>query len=286
VADERGLRDDEPTAGGTAAATSPAGPRSLLASPYAPVILALGLALVSSPVVAWSLTLPPEDWRIGESGWVPVDGASAMLLALAAVIPAALVGGLLGGLVRSRWLVLGAFVAVWVSWAIGIMMLPVAASTLGVTLRIGVFCLDACTATLRDGGLDASVEAYGTTLLGGAMFVLPAVIGGVLAIVAAVAGRRHAVLAGVVLAVLAQGAVHIWSLAMGGLAAWLCLAAGVVIWSMALPRSAIRPPAPRAVPPAWGPPPDPVPFAPPVAAEPPPGSTPAAPPPPPPGVAS
>ena len=54
-----------------------------------------------------------------------------MLLALAAVIPAALVGGSLGGLVRSSRPVLGAFVAVWISWAIGIIVLPAAATLLG-----------------------------------------------------------------------------------------------------------------------------------------------------------
>jgi len=255
MTEEHGARSDPPPAAGTSAA-APDRWGVLLARPYAPVALALGLAILSSPIVAWSLTLPPEERWVGEVGWVPVDGVSAMLLALAAVIPAALVGGSLGGLVRSRRPVLGAFVAVWISWAIGIVVLPAAATLLGVTLRIGIYCIDVCTVTIRDDNPLSGFDAYGSTLLFGGTFVLPALLGGLLAIAAAVAGRRHALVAGVVLAVLAQGAVHFWSLVKGGLPAWLCLAVGVVIWSAVLPRPAIRPAATLPAPPwaatGWG----------------------------------
>ena len=180
------------------------------------------------------------------------------MLALAAVISAALVGGALGGLVRLRWPVLGAFVAVWISWAIGIVVLPVAATLMGVTLRAAVVCVDSCSASLRGGDPASGIVAYQTVLVFSRFFVLPALVGSLLAIAAAIAGFRHALIAGVVLAVLAQGAVHFWSLWLGGgLPAWLCLAVGVVIWSAVLPRPVIRP---AATPPAtaltasgWGP---------------------------------
>ena len=90
----------------------------------------------------------------------------------------------------------------------------------------------------------SGANAYVSTLQAGMMFFIPVLFGGVLATFAASAGRNHALIAGVVLAVLAQGAVHLWSLMLGGLAAWLCLAVGVVIWSAVLPRPAIRPAAP------------------------------------------
>ena len=243
MTDQDGARDDPPLAAGTATA-APGRLSALLARPYAPVMLALGLALLSSPVVAGSLMLPPEERLIEDVGWVPVDWASAMLLALAAVIPAALVGGSLGGLVRSSRPVLGAFVAVWISWAIGIIVLPAAATLLGVTLRAAVMCLDACHATLRDGDPLSGANAYVSTLQAGMMFFIPVFFGGVLATFAASAGRNNALISGVVLAVLAQGAFHLWSLMLGGWAAWLCLAVGVVIWSAVLPRP--EPPARRA----------------------------------------
>jgi hypothetical protein len=146
--------------------------------------------------------------------------------------------------------VLGALVAVWISWAIGIVVLPIAATLLGVTLREGVGCIDLYAACMRDGDLTSGFVAYVSTLIRGGIFVLPWLIGGLLVGAAAIAGSRHALIAGVVLAVVAHGAVHFWSLLLGGLAAWLCLAVGVVIWSAVLPRPAFWPATPRPAAPA------------------------------------
>jgi hypothetical protein len=148
-------------------------------------------------------------------------------------------------------------VAVWISWAIGVVVLPAAATILGVTLREGIVCIDVCSASMRDGDLTSGFDAYVEALLVFPLFMPPVFVGGLLAIAAAVAGLSHKLIAGVVLAVLAHGAVHFWSLFYGGLAAWLCLAVGVVIWSAVLPRPAIRPAAPATGLPAGHEPPAP-----------------------------
>jgi hypothetical protein len=128
------------------------------------VLLAVLLALASAAPVAWVLQAGPSQMVIESVGWHPLGTGQALALALGAVLPAAVVGGAAGGLVWVRRPVLAPVTALAVAWFVGIVALPVVATALDIPLRVGVTCLDACTAKLRDGDPLGGVGAYGESL--------------------------------------------------------------------------------------------------------------------------
>ena len=131
-----------------------------------PVLLAVLLALASVVPVAWSLQAGPSRFIIEEVGWHPLGTGQVVLLALGAVLPAGILGGLAGALVWPRRRTIAPVVALGVAWATGIVALPIVAARFDIPLRTGVACIDACTPRLTDveplGGLGAYAETVMT----------------------------------------------------------------------------------------------------------------------------
>lgn len=213
------------------------GARQALASVASgPVRLALGLALLSMPVVAASLVQAPEAWqqrivRAPRVGWV-----DAVVLALPSTLTASVVGGFLGSrLVRTRPIA-AVLVAIGSAWPVGIMMLPISAAVMGIGLRAGILCIDTCNPSLTDEVPISGISAYIGSLIGGAFFIAPPALFVACVVAAWRIGRRR-YMAGSVLAIAGYGFLHGWSLLLGGFPAFAALAFGVLTWVRLLYRS-------------------------------------------------
>ena len=200
-----------------------------LAGRWGPVLLALAVGLLSIPLVAVSLVQAhmKSQRMVDESSLSWLD---ALILAVVSAVTAAVVGGILGGnLVRSRP-VAAALVAIATAWPIGIGMLSITATALGIPLLIGSSCTFGC---ISDGDPFSGIEAYLSSLIFGAFFVWPPIAGVVLMVIGAwLAGRRRLVTA-MAFVVAGYAALHWWSV-LGGGVAFACLAFGVIVWATAL----------------------------------------------------
>ena len=200
-----------------------------LAGRWGPVLLTLAFGLLSIPLVAVSLVQAHMKSRtmVDESSLSWLD---ALILAVVSAVTAAVVGGTLGGnLVRSRP-VAAALVAIATAWPIGIGMLSITATALGIRLLIGDGCTFGC---ISDGDPFSGIEAYLSSLIFGAFFVWPPIAGVVLMVIGAwLAGRRRLVTA-MAFVVAGYAALHAFSVGSGGVA-FACLAFGVIVWATAL----------------------------------------------------
>jgi len=208
------------------------------------------LAVLSAPLVAWSFLVRPPDWVLRNEGWAqgaiewrPVAVESAVGLALFAAIPSAVVAGLAGSLVWRWRRFAGAAVALATGWATGLVILPVAASALGVHLRTGIVCAMGCEALLRDDRPFGGVSAYAMFLAGTLAFqwslVVPVLVGIVVLRVLLDWVRGRPALRPrppLIVWVIAFAAVH--GIALGwvvlvtpaAVVPYLVLSAGVVVW--------------------------------------------------------
>ena len=194
-------------------------------------------AAVSIVPVAWWLLQPPA--AIGEpSGWQSITLPQALLLAVASVIPAALAGGTLAGLLVRRHPAIAAFVAMTVSWWVGILMLPLAAGISGIPYTAAFVCFDnGCSIFLDYQEPLLGFAAYPISLFWSvALFpylVVPVVLG-----IAAVVVRRMALT--VLFAISVHSAVSIGSITLGGFVPYVCLAIGVFAWSVWVAEPAVE----------------------------------------------
>ena len=132
------------------------------------ILLAVLFALASAVPVAWVLQAGPSQTVIESVGWHPLGTGQALALALGAVIPAGVLGGIAGGLVWTRRPAIAPVTTLAIAWFVGIVALPVVATTLDIPWRAGITCLDACVATLRDGDPLGGVAVYAESLVAAA----------------------------------------------------------------------------------------------------------------------
>jgi hypothetical protein len=203
-----------------------------------PVLGAVVLALASAVPVAWVLQAAPPALEIEAVGWHPLGTGQAIALAMGAVIPAAVLGGGLGGVVQRRRPVLGVVTALAVAWAVGIVALPIGATILDIPLRAGIHCFDSCVAALRDGDPLAGVEAYGESLVVSVIALPLLAIPAILFVLARVT-QRPAVS---VLAWLSAHAVLDAFSIVRAAPIYALLVVGVVLWSLWLGASDARTP--------------------------------------------
>jgi hypothetical protein len=198
-----------------------------------PVSLALVLAAISIVPVAWTLLdLNPGLWYWSYLEYPARTPQQAFLLATCAVVPAGLLGGFLGGLVRGRRPVAGAFVAMAVSWPVGITMLPLAATVLGIPMRDAIFCFDTCTPQLVSGEPFSGMHAYAYWAFSGIYMVVPVGLALLVAVIAWQLARRGSSTLGSAFVVLAYVSMH--ALFLLNRQAWIpfaCLALGVIAWT-------------------------------------------------------
>jgi hypothetical protein len=191
------------------------------------VLLAILFALASVAPVALALQTGLDRMVIESVGWHPLGTGQALALALGAVIPAAVLGGAIGGLVWVRRPVLAPVTAVTVSWFVGIVALPAVATWLDVPLRAGFDCFLSCTAHLRDGQPGGGATAYAESLVGIPIAIYLLIVPVVLFLVAR-RTRHPAVWVAAWLSL--HAAIHPFSIA-GAAPIYAVLVVGVVLWS-------------------------------------------------------
>lgn len=202
--------------------------------------IALALALLSVGPVAWSLHDPLAAWKLDslEPSMQPLQYRAmgvdqAVLLALATVVPAALVGGFMGGRLRRGFPVAGAFLALSMAWLTGVSLLPFLASALEIPLANGVACFMSCSVHLRDsqplGGPLAYVTSVGTSLFFVWFWLVPLIF-----LILAVRWNTGDSLVPIFFAVLFHAGLHTTAIIAGGAIPYICLAVGVFMWSFIL----------------------------------------------------
>ena len=191
------------------------------------VLLAILFALASLVPVAVVLQVGPGQTVIQSVGWHPLGSGQTLALALGAVIPAAVLGGAVGGLVWVRRPVLAPVTALTVAWFVGIAALPVVATWLDIPLRAGFDCFLGCTAELRDGHPVGGVTAYAKSLVGIPIIIYLLIVPVGLLLVARRI-RQPAVWVAAWLSL--HAAIHPFSIA-GVAPIYAVLLAGVVLWS-------------------------------------------------------
>lgn len=232
----------------------------MMRHPLAPVVLAVTLATLSIPFVAASLLQGPPEWQRGFGsliGW-SMSPTEALLVSAIVALPAAGIGGSVGGWVLARHVATGAFIATVLGWSIGVVMLPIAATAMDAPIAIQI-CIDGCdTPVIETGRLVSGIGGLAVATLWGFLFVLPAIIGSVFLIAAGVLARRRHPIAATVAIVLGIGSFQAMALVMGGLVPYVCLAIGIVTWTALLRGSRYREPPgdehPVDLPPDDGPP--------------------------------
>ena len=215
-----------------------------VAGRWGPVLLALAFGLLSIPLVAASLVQAPPEWQQTIVDASPMSWLDALILAVVSAVTAAVVGGTLGGnLVRSRP-VAAALVAIATAWPIGIGMLSITATAFGSRLRMGIYCIDTCTASISDRDPFSGIGAYVHSLIFAAFFVVPAIACVVLMVIGVWLARRRRFVTAMAFVVAGYAALHAWSVLSGGGVAFACLAFGVIVWATALhqPISALDDP--------------------------------------------
>jgi hypothetical protein len=192
---------------------------------------------VSILPVAWWLIQPPAS--IGEPiDWQAIALPQAFVLAAASVLPAALVGGFLAGLLVRRHPAIAAFVAMTVSWWVGIGMLPLAAGVLGITYTAAFFCIDFdCSAFLDYQEPLLGFTAYPISFIWSAVLWPYLAVPLVLGIVALVVRRKVTT---IVFAIALHSGLSVGSITLGGFVPYVCLAVGVFVWAMWLAETAER----------------------------------------------
>lgn len=186
------------------------------------------LALASAVPVAWVLQSGPDQFGIEAVGWHPLGTGQAFALSLGAVVPAALLGAVIGGLVW-RWRPVAApVVALGVAWFIGIVALPVVATIVRIPLRASIVCLDACKARLSDGDLLAGIAAYGESLLA-ALFAFYLLAVPLVLFLIARRVRHPALWVAALLS--AHAVIHVFSIAEAA-PIYLLLVTGILLWTL------------------------------------------------------
>jgi hypothetical protein len=231
--------DDAMEAGGLGSRWLPEPIQRVVAGSAGPTVVALALALVSLPLTVMAILGSPQPNSL--------DGPTALNAGLGAVIAGALAGGYVGGRIRRRHELTGAVIALVIGWAAAIVAFPIIPGLLGQTFQLGQFCLDSCN-PLLDTSLDSPLAIvfkiagqYGTSVVIGTVF------GGIVAVPALLLaiffGRRSGITGRRVCALVAAGAVGIVNMfsIQTFPAAFAILFAGVVLWSMILPRPAPSP---------------------------------------------
>lgn len=202
-----------------------------LISRRGPIVVAVGLAVLSIPVVTIALLLAPE--AAPRLNVTRLALGEAVALAAIATISAAVVGGAIGGFVIRSRRSLGVLAAIALAWPVGVAVVPIAASALGIRFQAVEFCIDGCNPMIRSDVPLSGAQAYFQSAVVSAATVVPLL--GVLLLrpVARALDRRGAFTMASIVIVAAYATLN-WVIVSGGVVAFLpfvALAIGVVLWS-------------------------------------------------------
>jgi hypothetical protein len=205
-----------------------------------PTLLAVVLALIAVAPVAWSLYEPLAAWKLDELDPSmaplanrPMGVEQAILLAFATVIPAAMIGGVTGGTLRRGFPVGGAFTALSAAWLTGVVLLPLIANALAIPLTNGVGCFMSCEVHLRDDQPSSGAVAYVTSVGLSLPFIWFWLVPLIFLILALRWNTGDSVVP-VFFAILLHAGLHSMAIIAGGAVPYVCLAVGVLAWSVIL----------------------------------------------------
>ncbi len=240
------------------ASPGPAGPRvrsvrRFAERPRGPLLLALGLSLLSAPIVAWALTIEPGP--LNSHGWEQPALGQAVVVALVAVVMAGLVGGGIGGLVVREHPTTGALVAIALAWPVALSTLPIIATVVGARVQQAYICREsACGFAIDYANPLSGVGAYALSVAMSAVLGVPALLAvGCLVGSWVMVRRADGGIASAALVVVAYACLHLpWVVIVVfagsavGLVAFACLAVGVVVWvALTRPVAPAVPTGPR-----------------------------------------
>jgi hypothetical protein len=197
-----------------------------------PVVAAVALSVLSTPLVAQSLLIEPKPWQVEYAPWRSPGFGGALVLGLGAAIASALAGGSAGGWVRRRrGAIAGTLAAICVGWSVGIAVLPVLAGLLGIPLAIVWFCFDVCTTLINDASPLSGVGTAAQLLISGVLLLVPAWVASVAWVLARRLARRNHELLAATLIVVGFAGLNAVGLLYAGQLAFAALAVGVTAWS-------------------------------------------------------
>jgi hypothetical protein len=219
-----------------------------LHSPFGPVLSALGLGVLSTPIAAGAIaSLRVSTW---DHAAALSDRDLAGPMALLAVVAAGLVAGLVAGSFVRQSPIGGLCLAVLIAWPVAVATLPILPALARVGFAGLEVCLDSCgghpavSADLRSG-----VALFFGSLLLDVIFIVPAVLAVVLAVVGRRVGRHRRRVLGAALGLAAVSCAYAWWAVAERLTsedvrlygqsdvpfgdpglAFACLVAGAVVW--------------------------------------------------------
>ena len=203
-------------------------------TPGAPILLALALALASTPIAAIGIAFPTPGQDFERVP--PVDVDLVLPMALLAVLVGGLAGGALGGALVRRHPVGGLVVAGMVAWPAALATLPLVPGFVGRPFGDVALCIGSCSVSISGTGPASAVIAYLASFIPGTSG--PIELSVVLALIAWVAvdrGRRRLAAA---LGLGAMVSFNFVSMA-SAVPAAVALVGGLVLWTAAFwPRSA------------------------------------------------
>ena len=199
--------------------------------PYGPIVLACGLAVLSTPLAVAAVMLASVD-AAGDPKSISL--VLAVPIAFVAVLAGGLVGGTIGALVVRRRTILGMVLAVATAWPAALATLSITPALIGGSYAAYRSCFDSCAPALSSDRPSSAISSYAVATIITAAYAVPIAI--VLLVVGAIAGSRGHRGAQAGLSVAAIVAINSWSMA-AGLPAAVALIAGVAIWIVPYRRS-------------------------------------------------
>ena len=141
---------------------------------FGPLLLALALALVSTPLAALTIIGVATN---AHGNPQPIGVDLALKMALLAVLAGALAGGSVGGIVVRRRPVQGLALAVAVAWPVAIATLPVVPNLLGTHLYAAKGCVDTCFPLIDSASPASALWGYVLATAGGTVYsLIPALL--------------------------------------------------------------------------------------------------------------
>jgi hypothetical protein len=192
--------------------------------PYGPIVLACGLAVLSTPLAVAAVMLASVD-AAGDPKSVPLG--LAVPIAFVAVLAGGLVGGTIGALAVRRRTILGMVLAVAAAWPAALATLSITPALIGGSYAAYRTCIDSCGPALSSDRPSSAIAAYAVATVVTAAYAVPIAI--VLLVVGWIAGSRGHRGAQAGLSVGAIVAINAWSMS-AGLPAAVALIAGVAVW--------------------------------------------------------
>ena len=209
-----------------------------------PSKLAVALAIASIPLVGLSFLLPPL-FEVDEQ-FTPPQVLHAFVIAAVATLGAAIAGGGIGGLVVRTRPTLGALLALAIAWPLAVALVSVIPALLKLPFETAYSCFDTCGPTVhsRDPASGAGIYLVSTVI--SLLTIVPGLIAAICLFGAYKLNQGGSPFVATIVLAIGYGALDYLAFLAGAqpIVAYLCLAAGVALWTRVLrsPSGTLSPP--------------------------------------------